>query len=181
MKYLLVLATVLGIVAIGSANSFAATDMYMQYGTIKGDSLATGHTGWIDLGNYQFDIEKPTSIGSGIQESGVPKISAITITKTMDSSSTQLMQEAFAGTGQTVKIDLVKSSSVAGQPFTYGEYVLSNAIVTGYSVSSGADVPTESINISFTKITFTYTPQNNDGSPGTSSTASWNLITNTSN
>jgi type VI secretion system secreted protein Hcp len=181
MKYLLVLAAVLGLVAIGSANSFAATDVYMQYGTIKGDSTSADHPNWIELSSYQFDVSKPVTIGgTGIQESGKTQISAITITKTMDSSSTQLMEQAFAGEGQTVTIDLVKSGGT-GQPFTYGEYVLSNAIVSGYSVSSGADVPTESIDISFTKITFTYTPQNPDGSAGTPSEVSWNFATNSSN
>ena len=178
MKYLLVLAAVLGLVAIGSANSFAATDVYMQYGTIKGDSTSADHPNWIELSSYQFDVSKPVTIGgTGTQESGKTQISAITITKPMDSSSTQLMEQAFAGEGQTVKIDLVKSGGTG--PMTYGEYVLSNAIVSGYSISSGGDVPAESIDISFTKITFTYTPQNPDGSTGTPSEAGWDFATNT--
>lgn len=179
MKYLLVLAAILGIVAVGSANSFAATDIYMQYGTIKGDSAVKQFSGWTPLASFQFGIDRPTTIGSGTSGigAGAPKFSEITITKPMDISSAPLMGELLTGTPQTVKIDLARTASTGEQ--TFAAYDLTNALVTGYSVSSGGDVPTETITIAFEKIAFTFTPQNLDGTSGTpSNPVTWDLATN---
>ncbi|GEM_PF-347873 len=179
MKYIIILAVVLGIAAVGVSNSYAATSMYMKYGTIQGDSLSSTHSGWISIGSYQFGITKPTTVVSGTREYGVPSISDITITKMMDKSSVPLMQEAFAGLPQTVTIDLTRTGTTTEQ--TYAEYQLSNAVVTGYSVSyaSGSEVPIESINIAFTKIIFEYWPSNLDGTLGSPMQVGWDLTKNT--
>ena len=179
MKLVLVLAAVLGIVAIGSANSFATagTDpIFMKYGTIKGDVTAQGYDTWISLDSFQFGISRPATMSGTVKEFGAPVISEITITKPMDVSSTQLLQEALAGTGQTVTIDFAQATGT-GPLSTYAQYVLTNAVVTGYSVSSGGDRPMESISISFSKVSFTYTPETPTGGTGTPSTATWDLTT----
>ncbi len=182
MKYLLVMVAVLGIVAVGSANSFATTGsdpIYMQFGTIKGDVNALGYESFIQLNSLSFDITKPIIIGSATgTQTGAPHFSEITITKPMDSSSVQLAQQLLTGAPQNVKIDFVKLSGT-GQTFTYAEYDLTNALITGYSVSSGGDQPTETITIAFEKFSFTFTPTSATGIPGSSSTVTWNLATNT--
>lgn len=175
MKYVLVLAAVLGILAIGTSSSFATTGsdpIYMQYGTIQGDVTEVGHENWIELDSFQFGVTKPVSLTTG--QSGVPSFSEITITKPMDKSSVGLMTQVLQGTPQTVTIDFVKTG--ATKPVTYVEYVLNNALVSGYSVSSGGDNPTESITLSFTKITFKFTPQNPDGTLGTTQQIGWDLL-----
>ncbi len=184
MKFLLVMVAVLGIVAVGSANSFATTGsdpIFMQYGTIKGDATAKAYEGFIDLNSLSFSIDKPTTIGSATGfQTGAPKFSEITITKLMDSSSVPLAQQLLTGTPQNVKIDFAKTSGT-GELFTYAEYDLTNAIITGYSVSSGGDQPTESITIAFEKFSFTFTPMSATGipEPSLSSTVTWDLATNT--
>lgn len=179
MKYVLAVAAMLGILAIGSANSFATTGgdpIYMQYGTIKGDVQAQGYQQWIELSSFQFGVERPATLVGGVRELGAPTLSDLTITKAMDSSSSALMQEAFAGTPQTVTIDLV-SNTGTGSLVKYASYVLTNAQVTGYSVSSGGDRPSESITIAFSKIQFTYTPLDATGIPGTPTSVTWDLAT----
>lgn len=186
MKYAIFLVVVLGLVAIGTSDSFATAGtssgdpIYMKYGTINGGVTESTHTNWIALNSFQFGVERPISAlaGTSEREPGAPVVSDITITKVMDSSSTALFSEAFQGTPQTVTIDLVKTDGT-GQAVTYAEYVLSNALVSSYSVSSGGDNPTESIAISFTKITFKFTPQNPDGSVGTPTPpVGWDLALN---
>lgn len=174
----MVLVAVLGLVAVGTSSSFATTGsdpIYMKYGTIQGDVTATGHENWIELNSFQFGVSRAISpVGTGTtREASVPSISDITITKVMDKSSPSLLTEALQGTGQTVTIDLVKNGQSG--PFTYAEYELSNALISGYSVSSGGDNPSESISISFTKITFKFTPQNPDGTTGIPSQLTWDL------
>ena len=180
MKYLLALVAALGFIAVGTASSFATTGsdpIYMQYGTtteLQGDVLAKGHENWIAVDSLQFDITKPVSITTGLQ-TGAPVFSEITITKLMDKSSVGLMTQSLQGTPQTVTIDFVRTSAT-GQ-VTYAEYILNNAIVSEYSVSSGGDLPTETVKIAFTKITFKFTPQNPDGTLGTTTQVAWDLST----
>lgn len=177
MKYLFILAAVLGVVAVGSANSFAVTDTYMQYGTIKGSSTSLDHPDWIVLNSFQLGVSVPVSSQSSTI-SGAPKFSEIEVTKVMDKSSPLLMQQLLQGSIQPVTIDLVEPSYASKSPFTYAEYKLTNALLTGYSVSSGGDIPTETLSIEFEKISYTYTPQNPDGTAGTPITVTWNLATN---
>ena len=170
MKYAIVIAVVLGLVIFGTSNSFATTSsgdpIYMNYGTIKGDVTAAGHEGSIELNSFQWGVSRgissPTG-GSADREASAPSVSELVVTKTMDKASPLLVQQALGGTGQTVTIDLVTSSG-----FTYATYTLENVLISGYSVSSGGDRPTESISLSFTKILFKFNVQNSDGTIGTS-------------
>jgi len=176
MKYAIVIAVVLGLVILGTSNSFADTTtpgdpIYMNYDNlnIKGDVTAEGHLNWIELNSFQWGvgraISSPTS--GGAREASAPSVSEITITKVLDRSSPSLLQEALAGEGKPVVIDFVKTGGGTGAPFTYIEYTLDNVLISKYSISSGGDQPTESISLSFTKVQFAFTPQNPDGSPGT--------------
>ena len=174
MRYLLVLAVVMGIVAVGSANSFAATSMYKQYGNNKASSVSADFPSWIPLDSMAFSKSRPTSSNF---VSGAPQFTAITITKQMDVSSVPLMQQLLASGPQTAKIDFATNTGT-GKELTFAQYDLTNALVTGYSVSSGGDRPSESKTLQFQKISFTYTPINNDGTLGTPSTVAWDLATN---
>jgi len=180
MKYPIILAVVLGFVTIGILNSFAQTTsptsgdpIYMNYDNlnIKGDVTETGHENWIELNSFQFGvgrtISSPTG-GSANREASAPSVSEIVVTKVMDRSSTSLLQEALAGQGKPVIIDFVKTGA-KGAPMIYAEYKLENVLISGYSTSSGGDNPTESISLSFTKITFTFNAQNVDGTSTPSS------------
>lgn len=178
MKFLLILAAILGIVAVGSANSFAVTDTYMQYGTIKGDSTSLDHPDWIVLDSFQLGVSVPTTSPTTGAGAGAPKFSEIVVTKMMDKSSPQLIQQLLQGTPQSVTIDLAEPSSTSKIPFTYAQYKLTDAVLTGYSVSSGGDMPSESLSIAFQKISYTYTPKNPDGTIGTPITVTWDLATN---
>jgi type VI secretion system secreted protein Hcp len=48
-------------------------------------------------------------------------------------------------------------------------------MLSGYSVSSGGDKPTESISLNFTKIETKITPQKDDGTPGTAYPVTYDL------
>ena len=149
--------------------------IYIKYGDIKGDVTAEGHKGsdgWVEVNSFQWGvgrgISSPTG-GSSDREASAPSVSEITVTKTMDSTSPKLLQEALQGQGTTVKIffvDILKN----GTTRLYAEYDLSNVLISGYSDSSGGDRPTESLSLNFTKVQYTFYTQNPDGSTTASST-----------
>ncbi|HYL66826.1 MAG TPA: type VI secretion system tube protein Hcp [Nitrosopumilaceae archaeon] len=172
----IIIAALLGLILVGSSNSFAVTStptplsagdpIYMNYDnlSIKGEVTATGHQDWIELNSFQWGvgrtISSPTS-GSGDRQGSAPSVSEIVVTKVMDKSSPSLLQQALAGEGKPVVIDLVKVNN--GNLVVYAQYKLENVLISGYSVSSGGDRPSESISLSFTKITFIFNSQNPDG------------------
>jgi type VI secretion system secreted protein Hcp len=133
---------------------------YLKYGDIKGESLAEGHKGadgWMEIHSVQWGCGRTilTPVGSSAKrEATAPNISEITITKLMDSTSARLVQEALVGKGVDAVIELVETGE--NKLETFLTLKLSNCMVSGYSVSSGGDRPTESVTLNFTKIEYVY-------------------------
>jgi type VI secretion system secreted protein Hcp len=120
---------------------------------IKGDVTEEGHKDWIELNSFQWGlgrgISSPTG-GSLDRESSAPSISEITVTKASDTSTIKIVNEALQGEGKTVLIDFTKTDK--GKLEVYMTYTLSECMISGYSVSSGGDRPSESLSLNFTKI-----------------------------
>ncbi|HZL34677.1 MAG TPA: type VI secretion system tube protein Hcp [Tepidisphaeraceae bacterium] len=143
--------------------------IYMQFGDIKGDVQVSGYAGDIELNSFQFGvgrgISSPTG-GSSDRESSAPSVSEITITKAMDKASPLLFSSILSGPS-TPEVDIFFVNIIRGQggrsTQVYAEYQLSNVLISGYSVSSGGDRPTESLSLNFTKIVYTHITQNADG------------------
>jgi type VI secretion system secreted protein Hcp len=129
--------------------------IYIQYGDIKGSVSAEGHAEWVDVNSCQWGVGRgigsPTG-RSANREASAPSISEVVVTKSMDKSSYRWLEQALQGEGLKCTIHFCKTD--AGKLETYAEYILENCLVSGYSVSSGGDRPTESISINFTKIQF---------------------------
>ena len=155
--------------------------IYIKYGDIKGDVTAEGHKGsdgWVEINSFQFGIGRgissPTG-GSSDREATAPSVSEIVMTKPMDNSSYRWMEEALYGEGTDVQIDFCKTDK--GQLETYATYTLENAMVSGYSVSSGGDRPSESISISFTKIIYSYEAMSAKNEKGETPKTGWDIAT----
>jgi type VI secretion system secreted protein Hcp len=75
------------------------------------------------------------------------------------------MQEALSGHGKTVKIDFTRTYKDSQEIYLTLE--LTNTIISGYShSSSGADRPSETVSLNFTKVQFTTTQMKPDGTQG---------------
>jgi len=129
--------------------------IYLQYdgGSVKGDVTADGHQDWIELTSFQFGvgrgISSPTG-GSKDRESSAPSVSEITVTKEQDAATGKLLTEAYQGKGVKAVIHLCKTDK--GKLETFMEYELEDTMISGYSISSGGDRPTESLSLNFTTI-----------------------------
>jgi type VI secretion system secreted protein Hcp len=134
--------------------------IYMQYGAkdeIKGKVTAKGHENWIELNSLQFGCGRaiPMMVGAQTErEASAPNLSEITVSKIMEDSSPYLFQESLTGEGKTVTIHITKTG--ANQLENIVEYIFTAAMISGYSISSGGDAPSESISISYTKIEMKY-------------------------
>jgi len=132
--------------------------IYVKYGDIKGDVTADGHKGsdgWFEVGSFAWGvgrgISSPTG-GAANRESSAPSVSEITLSKQMDVASYRLLDEVLQGEGLPCTIDFCKTDK--GVLESYCKYILEDCMVSGYSVSSGGDRPTETISLNFTKVEY---------------------------
>lgn len=152
--------------------------IYLKYDGIDGEATHDKHKQWIDVSSMQFGIGRGIATPSGAvanREASEPSVSEITISKQMDAASPKLFTESATGAvGKKVQIHLVSTGSPGN---TYVEYTLTNALISGYSVSTGGDRPVESISINFTKIEYKLTPYDAKNTAGTPVTVSYDLAT----
>lgn len=152
--------------------------IYMNYDSlaIKGDVTEDGHKGWIEVNSFQWGVGRGISSPTGAsadRESSAPSVSEITLSKPSDSASPKLLNEALQGEGKTVLIDFCKTDK--GKLEVYTTYTLTNCMISGYSVSSGGDRPSESLSLNFTKVEYKNTPTGQAGETGSPETVTYDL------
>jgi type VI secretion system secreted protein Hcp len=143
--------------------------IYLQIDGIQGDATQQNHTGWTDIQSMTWGVSRSMNTLAGAtanREGSEPAVSEVTLVKTSDSSSVKLFQQATSGSsGVTATIHLVTSGNPGN---TYLEYVLTNTLISSYSMAASSDRPQETIVLNFTKMQMKYTPydsQNNSKSP----------------
>lgn len=132
--------------------------IFLKYGTIKGETTQTTHKEWIEVNSLHWGVGRGVSSGVGggsKREATAPSVSEITLTKSMDISSPLLLKEALGGKAVEVKLELTQTDN-SGKHVSYQKYVLSDTLISGYSMSSGGDRPSESLSLNFTKIDSEY-------------------------
>jgi len=150
--------------------------IYLKFGKMKGNVTEDGHKEWIEVDSLQWGVGRGISTpvgGAANREASTPSVSEVVITKSMDIASTDLFMESVKGDkGEEVKIDIVATGN---PPRVFCTYTLTNALVSGYSVSTGGDRPSESISLNFTKLEFKYIPSLQENKQGTPVTVAFDL------
>ncbi len=130
----------------------------LKFGTeIKGDSVVEDHVGWITVDSFQMGVGRGISSSGGGKDRDVsnPSFSEVTITKSTDAASTSLF--AQAAYGKALGLATLHFIQIGGDKLqVFLKYELTDAIISGYSVSSGGDRPSESLSLNFTKIAVQY-------------------------
>jgi type VI secretion system secreted protein Hcp len=133
--------------------------IYMKYAALEGEVTATGYEKWVEIQSVQWGVGRgistPSAGGDSKREASAPSISEIVVTKTFDAFSPLALKEAVGGKGVEVKIHLTRTDD-SGKHVAFQKYVLDNAMISGYSISSGGDRPSESISLNFTKVDSEY-------------------------
>lgn len=132
--------------------------IYMKYGAVDGEVDTTGYEKWVKLDSFQWGVGRGISTGYGggsTREASAPSVSEVTVTREMDSFSPALLKEAIGGKGVEVKIDFTRTDG-KGTHVAFQKYILTATMVSGYSLSSGGERPSESISLNFTKFDSEY-------------------------
>jgi type VI secretion system secreted protein Hcp len=133
--------------------------IYMKYGKLNGEVDAKGYEKWVELDSLQFGVGRGiAAAGSGggsKREASAPSLSEITVTKSFDAFSPLALKEAIGGKGEDVKIDITRTDN-SGKHVAFQKYILTECMMSGYSISSGGERPSESMSLNFTKIDSEY-------------------------
>ena len=143
--------------------------LYMKFGSIKGDVETTDYKDWIDINSFQWGVGRGISspVGSTAdREASHPSVSEVSISKQMDIATNKLIEDALGGEMNN-KVEIAYVTTGKNEVKEFLRYILTNTAISGYSVSSGGDRPSESISLNFTKIEIKYTSLNvdEDGNP----------------
>jgi type VI secretion system secreted protein Hcp len=150
--------------------------IYMNYNKIPGDVTADGHAKWIELNSFNFGVGRGIASPNGAaanRESSAPSVSEISISKVRDVASIKLFNEALQGEGRTVQVDFCKTDQ--GKLEVYSTYILSNCMISGFSVNSAGDRPSETLSLNYTKLEMKNIEMATDGSAGTPESITYDL------
>ena len=152
--------------------------IFLKFDGIDGDATHDKHKKWITIESLEWGVGRSvaTQVGSGKnREASQPSVSEVSLNKQMDTASALLFQESCVGNkGKSATVHLVSTGS-PGE--TYLEYTLSDALVTGYSVSTDGERPLESITLNFSKVEMKYIPLKENNEAGGPMIKSFDLVT----
>lgn len=167
-------------IAAGPISAYAIGQLVLKIDGIPGDSEVSGHVGEIDVESVSFGVSQ-----TGVREAGGKgsarrsSLSPITITKLIDASSPKLFLACATGSHISKAVLTFRQVAQAGTPaFEYLTITLTDVLISGYSVGSGGDIPSESVSISYTKIEYRYTGRDSSGQALPPVTVSFDVVRN---
>jgi len=179
-RTLLVLTLVAAITAGGVSAASATQDLFLKIDGIQGESLDRVHANEIDVLAWSWGATAPSVVRAGGAGAGAGKatFNDLTITKYVDASSPALVAAISTGKRITSLILTVRRANGAPQGVDYFTLTLSDALVTGVSVSTsgGEDRMTENVTFNYGTFTYSYTPIKKDGSKLSPLTTKFNIM-----
>ena len=131
-----------------------AQGIHLEFDAVTGPP-STVHTNHATIDSFQWGVGVPVSSGAGGGSTvGKPSLSDITLSKQLDKFSVPLLSKTFKTTTTPGAVIYFTGVNSSGTPFDYLEIDLRNVIVTGVSLSSGGENPSESVSLHYTMITF---------------------------
>ena len=133
--------------------------IYGLHKKVKGNVTAEGFKDHFRCESFHFAVGRAVSMEAGNmanRETTRPSLSEISFTKKADNSLTSLFDQAVVGAqGEDMEFKFVRTGADAVKP--YLTVKLTNAIISGYTVSADADGgPMETVSVSYSKIMMNY-------------------------
>jgi type VI secretion system secreted protein Hcp len=156
-----------------------AVDMFIKIGALKGEAQDDQHADEIDVLSWSWGVMNSGSahVGGG-GGTGKVNVQDLSFTKWMDKSSTPLMLACCNGKHFPKATLTVRKAGE--KPVEYCKINLKEVLIS--SVSTGGtgaeDRLTEHVTLNFGVVSVDYTPQNDDGKPGTPIPMSWDVAKN---
>lgn len=170
-NYIIIATVTLVLLFATSNHSMAAVDMFLKLADIPGESTDSKHRNEIDVLAWTWGMTQP---GNVIIGPGKPVIQDISFSKYVDASTPLLLTAGITGKSIPSAILTVRSAGL----FEYLKISLTNVMVSSISSggNNGQDRFTENVTFSFEEFKIDYTVQKADGTPGATTSSSYNII-----
>ena len=148
-------------------NAFAAVDMFIKIGDIKGESQDKKHKDEIDVLSWSWGASQSGSHTGGGGETGKVNVQDLSVTKFIDKATPELFRALAIGEHiRNVELSVTDSNYSGNE--AYLKYTLENVLITSVSTggSGGEDRLTENVTLNFEKIKVTYQPYENKKKSG---------------
>jgi type VI secretion system secreted protein Hcp len=150
--------------------------VFMKFGDKKGDVDTTQYKDWIMCHSFQFGsgrgISAATASGSNRQGSHA-SVSEVTVSKSLDPASLPMWRDSLDGKlATTVEFAFTRADQDNSE---YLHVTLWDTGVSGWSMSSGGDRPSESVSLNFAKIELKAITQGVDGAAASNSSVTYDL------
>jgi type VI secretion system secreted protein Hcp len=157
-----------------------ASDIFAKIGDIKGESTDDKHKDEIDVMSFSWGVTQAGSFASGGGGgAGKAQFSDFTFATTTSKASPSLF--LACASGQHIKEAIITVRKAGGDKSQdYLILKMTDVLVTSFQAggSTGADRPTENVNMAFAKVELTYKEQKPDGSLDGGVTLGWDLKAN---
>lgn len=162
----------------------ASGQIFLRLDGVAGSVTNTGGIAWMALTSVD------QGVGRSISRSGVggnrlaspPVYSEFTISKLMDSASPKLALLAAGGAGDIINSGAIDLFQLGSNQTRYLRINLTNVLISSYSISSGGDVPSESLTLAPLIVSWNFTTyRNTTGLPKGYRSNYWDLATLTGN
>lgn len=166
-KHLLGFALSLAICATSVAQGF---DAFLLLEGIPGESTDSKHKDWIDVLSFSHGLAKA--------DRSEPLFSDFTVGKWQDKSSPELALRA--ANRKPISRALLELTQSSGSRLRFYQVSLSNCVVRAWDVggNAGTVLPTESIALEYSWISWTYTEFDATGRPRGDVSAYWDIVRN---
>ena len=157
-----------------------AVDMFLKMAPVKGESRDKKHKEEIDVLAWSWGCSNSGSahVGGGAG-SGKVSVSDLTVTKYVDSASTDLLLACCNGTHFDEALLTVRKAG-GKDPVEYIKITMNEVLIT--SVQSGGsesdDRLRENCSLNFAKVKVEYTGQDEKGAAGKTMTMEWDIAGN---
>jgi type VI secretion system secreted protein Hcp len=158
-----------------------AFDAFIKIDGIVGESTRAKFEKQIQIESFSWGASNPSSMGHGTGgAAGTGEVSSFSFTKKTDSSSPKLFEHCVAGEHLPTAVVTLRKAG-GKNPLDYVKYEFEKVFIQSvqWSGPGADDVPTENVQLSFSKAKMTYTPQNDDSTPGAAVVGSWDRKTGT--
>lgn len=158
-----------------------AFNAFANFGDIKGESTDKDHKDWVMITSYSQSVTQPPSVtqkSAGGRSAEAATFSEFSITKLMDAATPKLFEAACKGTHlKEVDIELLRAGG--DSPVKYMAIKLKEVMISGIihnaDPTGDAQFPTETVNMTYGAIEYTYTKQKPDGTASGNVAAKWNV------
>ena len=153
-----------------------ASDFFLKIDTITGESKDADHADEIQLLSFSWGAMNSGSFSAG-GGGGAGKMSVQDFHFTMSQNLASSELFLACAEGRHIGEAVLTCRKMGTDPLEFLKVTMSDVLISSYQTgaSSGGDSPIDQVSLNFAKVKIEYTPQNDDGSGGTTVDAGWDL------